>query len=163
MLCRICTVQIQPRKRVVDDTDHYMAPARQHELDRTRTDQWSICPERCRSWTVVGTDDLSDVWFIVPFLSHVSLHPRFGNKLLGLRVGLYLPFVYIALTENMSTAWSSQWRYRWSLGSKSVNTSISNINSIGAGFYIIKTYNPIISGFVRYFQVLLRSFFFFFF
>ena len=38
MLCRICVVQIQPRKHVPDHAG-YTAPTRQHELDHTdRTD-----------------------------------------------------------------------------------------------------------------------------
>ena len=32
MLCRVCLVQIQPRKHTVDDAD-YTAPTRQRELD----------------------------------------------------------------------------------------------------------------------------------
>ena len=52
MLCRICAVQIQPRKHVLDHADH-TAPTRQHELDHTDhtdyTDQECICPERSRS------------------------------------------------------------------------------------------------------------------
>ena len=50
MLCRICIVQIQPRKYVLDDAD-YAAPTRQHELDHTdhtdhteHTDQEYIRP-----------------------------------------------------------------------------------------------------------------------
>ena len=34
MLWRICVVQIQPRKHVLDHAD-YTAPTRQHELDHT--------------------------------------------------------------------------------------------------------------------------------
>ena len=34
LLCRICTVQIQPRKYVLDHAD-YTAPTRQHERDPT--------------------------------------------------------------------------------------------------------------------------------
>ena len=33
-LCRICIVQIQPRKRILDDA-RYTAPTRQHELEHT--------------------------------------------------------------------------------------------------------------------------------
>ena len=40
MLCRSCTVQIQPRKHVLDHAD-YAAPTRQHEVDHT--DQEFIC------------------------------------------------------------------------------------------------------------------------
>ena len=60
-LCRICVVQIQPRKHVLDHAG-YTAPTRQHELDHTdhtdhtnhtdhtdHTDQDYICPERYRS------------------------------------------------------------------------------------------------------------------
>ena len=46
-MCRICAVQIQPRKLVLDHAD-YTAPTRQHDLDRT--DQESICPDGSRSW-----------------------------------------------------------------------------------------------------------------
>ena len=46
MLCRICIVQIQPRKYVLYHADH-TAPTRQHELDHT--DQEYICPERSRA------------------------------------------------------------------------------------------------------------------
>ena len=50
MLCRICTVQIQPRKHVLDDA-HSTARALQHELDHTdHTDQESIFS------TVTGLD-----------------------------------------------------------------------------------------------------------
>ena len=46
MLCRICTVHIQPRKHVLDHAD-YTVPTRQHELDHTdhtdHTDQEFIC------------------------------------------------------------------------------------------------------------------------
>ena len=47
MLCRICLVQIIPRKSVLDEAD-YTAPTWQHGLDHT--DQQYICPERCRSY-----------------------------------------------------------------------------------------------------------------
>ena len=50
MLCRICVVQIQPRKHALDRAG-YTAPTRQRELDHTdhTTDQESIiCPERSR-------------------------------------------------------------------------------------------------------------------
>ena len=47
MLCRICVVQIQPRKHGLDHAD-YTVPTRQHELDHTdhtdHTDQEYICP-----------------------------------------------------------------------------------------------------------------------
>ena len=52
MLCRICVVQIQPRKHALDRAG-YTAPTRQHELDHTdhtdRTDHTDqehiyICP-----------------------------------------------------------------------------------------------------------------------
>ena len=47
MLCRICIVQIQPRKHALDLAD-YTAPPRQHELDHTdhtdHTDQGYIYP-----------------------------------------------------------------------------------------------------------------------
>ena len=55
---RICVVQIQPRKDVLNHADHadYTAPTRQHELDHTdhtyhtdhthHTDQESTCSER---------------------------------------------------------------------------------------------------------------------
>ena len=46
MLCRICVVQIQPRRRVLYLAD-CMASTRQHELDHT--DQECICPEISRS------------------------------------------------------------------------------------------------------------------
>ena len=46
VLCRLCRVQIQPSKLVVDYAD-YTAPTRKHELDHTdhtdHTDQESIC------------------------------------------------------------------------------------------------------------------------
>ena len=49
MLCRICTVQIQPKKHVLDHADH-TAPTRKHEPHHTdHTDQESICPEKSRS------------------------------------------------------------------------------------------------------------------
>ena len=49
MLWRICVVQIQPRKHVLDLAD-YTASTRQHELDHTdHTDQEPIRPERSRS------------------------------------------------------------------------------------------------------------------
>ena len=34
MLCRVCTVQVQHRKYVLDYAN-YMTPTRQHELDHT--------------------------------------------------------------------------------------------------------------------------------
>ena len=50
-MCRICTVQIQPRRPVIDDTD-CTPSARQHELDHTdhadHIDQGSISPEGAR-------------------------------------------------------------------------------------------------------------------
>ena len=46
MLCRICIVQIHPRKHVLDHSDD-MAPTWQHELDHR--DQESICLEKSRS------------------------------------------------------------------------------------------------------------------
>ena len=59
-----CVVHIQPRKHVLDRAE-YTAPSQQHELDCTdHTDQESLCPEISRSWTVVGTDHLSDVCVI---------------------------------------------------------------------------------------------------
>ena len=65
MLCMICVVQIQPRKHVLDDADN-TAGTLQHELDDTdhtdHTDQEYIFPERSRSWTVAGIDDLSELW-----------------------------------------------------------------------------------------------------
>ena len=58
MLCRICTIQIQPRKHALDHAD-CKASTRQRELDHTdntdhtdhtdHTDQVSIHPERSRS------------------------------------------------------------------------------------------------------------------
>ena len=54
MLCRICIVQIQPRKHVLDHAG-CTAPIRQHEVDPT--DQEYICRERPGSWTA-GIDDL---------------------------------------------------------------------------------------------------------
>ena len=49
VLCRICIVQIQPRKHALGNAD-YMAPTRQHELEIIPgTDQESICPQRSRS------------------------------------------------------------------------------------------------------------------
>ena len=60
LLCKICMVQIQPRKHVVDHAD-YTAPTRQHELDRTdNTDQEFVYPERSRlssrnRWFVLRT------------------------------------------------------------------------------------------------------------
>ena len=46
MPCRICIVQIETRKPVLDHAD-YTAPTRQHEPDPT--DQELVCPEKCRS------------------------------------------------------------------------------------------------------------------
>ena len=46
MLCRICIVQIQPRKYVLDHAD-YEAPTMPHELDHAY--QESVCPERSPS------------------------------------------------------------------------------------------------------------------
>ena len=47
MLCRICVVQIQPRKHALDYAG-YTAPTQQHELDHTdhtdHTDQESVFP-----------------------------------------------------------------------------------------------------------------------
>ena len=57
MLCRICTVQIKPRKRDQLHAD-YTAPARQHELYHT-DHELSICPERARSWSVIIDHELS--------------------------------------------------------------------------------------------------------
>ena len=63
MLCKICVVQIQPRKRALDHAG-YTAATRQHGLGHTdHTDQESICPEISRyvsriRWSV---DDLSEV------------------------------------------------------------------------------------------------------
>ena len=61
MLCRICIVQIPPRKHAQDHSD-YAAPNRQHELDHTdhtdHTDQEFVRSERSRSRI-----DLPDVLF----------------------------------------------------------------------------------------------------
>ena len=54
MLCRICVVHIQPRKRVLDHSDD-TAPTPQRELDHT--DQEYMCPEDLDH--DVGIDDLS--------------------------------------------------------------------------------------------------------
>ena len=51
MFSRICIVQIQPRKVVLDNNAHFAycrAPTRQQD-DPDRTDQEPICPERSRS------------------------------------------------------------------------------------------------------------------
>ena len=61
-----CTVNIQPSKRVSDQTA-YTGPTRQHRARSYRSGILSICPERSRSWTVVGTDHtdhLSEVWSV---------------------------------------------------------------------------------------------------
>ena len=48
-LCRICILQLQPRKRVPDHAGH-TAPTRQHySHERHRTDQESICLGRSTS------------------------------------------------------------------------------------------------------------------
>ena len=67
MLCRICIVQIQPRKRVLDHAD-CTAPTRQHELDHTdHTDQQIIQIIQIRNTSSlkdldqVEIDDIYDV------------------------------------------------------------------------------------------------------
>ena len=72
MLCRICAVQIKPRKHVLVEHAGCTAPTRQHELDHTdhtehtdhtdHTDQGSIFPawQISRSLTLVGIDGLYD-------------------------------------------------------------------------------------------------------
>ena len=82
MLCKICIVQFQPRKDVLDHTDNtastrqreldhtdHTASTRQRELDHTdhtdHTDQGYICPERSRScrgnrWSVRGVKILHE-------------------------------------------------------------------------------------------------------
>ena len=68
-LGRICTVPLQPRKRLLDHTD-YTPATRQHELsidhtDHTdHTDREYISPERCGSWIIliVGIDYLSVIY-----------------------------------------------------------------------------------------------------
>ena len=69
MLCRICTVQIQPSKHVLDHAG-YTASIWQHELDRT--DQEAACPERPTVDHEVRIDDLFEVWWF-PFF---GLHER---------------------------------------------------------------------------------------
>ena len=64
MLCRICIVQIQPRKHVLVDHAGYAAPTRQHELDHTdHTDQEAISALKHLDHEVGTdhTDHLSDV------------------------------------------------------------------------------------------------------
>ena len=57
MLCGICIVHIQPRKRLLDHADD-AASTRQHELDHTdHADHESMSPE---IWGSLS--DLSDVW-----------------------------------------------------------------------------------------------------
>ena len=59
MLCKICVVQTQPRKYVLDHAG-YTAPTLQHELDHT--DQESIGPEYSDKTGIDHTDHLSEVW-----------------------------------------------------------------------------------------------------
>ena len=53
MLCRVCIVQIQPRKPVLDYAD-YTAATRQHAQDHT--DQKSIFPERSITGVHINQD-----------------------------------------------------------------------------------------------------------
>ena len=48
MGCRICVVQVQPRKHVLDHAD-YAAPSRQHDLPADHADEGFICAEVSRS------------------------------------------------------------------------------------------------------------------
>ena len=57
MLRRVCTVQIQPRKHLLDHAG-YTAPTRQHGLDHT--DQELICPAWQISIVKMEIDDLSE-------------------------------------------------------------------------------------------------------
>ena len=61
MLCKICIVQIQPTKYVLDHAG-YAARTRQHEILRDHTDQEQcICPERSRSYNQAGIVYLSEM------------------------------------------------------------------------------------------------------
>lgn len=60
MLCRICIVQIRPRKHVLDHVD-FTVSTRQYELLINTTDQESICSEISRSCIGSDLSDLSHV------------------------------------------------------------------------------------------------------
>ena len=100
MLCKICTVQIQPRNLRLDHAD-YTAPTRPHELDPTdhtdhtdHTDQeYLICPERSRSLSVGidRTDHALSGVCTVPKVSKVSMYGdmKYRNTLSNLRYDSY--------------------------------------------------------------------------
>ena len=64
MLCRICVVQIQPRKYVLDDAG-YAAPTRQHELDHTDHTDHTDLDREARIDDLVGVCELFGVFILV--------------------------------------------------------------------------------------------------
>ena len=98
MLYRICTVQVQPRKHVLDHAD-YTAPTRQHGLDHT--DQQSICPEGSRS--SLGTDYLAHAWKLVFRYQHRKYGDARGRGQTALDIHMYIRF---SLVDKLFVFWA---------------------------------------------------------
>ena len=62
MLCRICGVQIQPRRHVLDHHADYTAPTRQHELQQQQIIQIRNISASKDLDHVVQIGDLFEVW-----------------------------------------------------------------------------------------------------
>ena len=71
MLCRICVVQIQPRKHVLDLAGH-TAPTWQHELDHTDQKNYLTCLADLE-------DELYDLYDLSEVLSSLPLNVRLSS------------------------------------------------------------------------------------
>ena len=161
MLCRICTVQIQPREHVLDDAGH-TAPTRQHELEHTdhtdHTDQeyiyladldhdliwtdlydvscsWLICLGLTGSWGISAVGSVSGQ--IVPNFDGIPSHTSSDLQYFSFYIYLWIGDGIVSRVAVLSY-FQSRFFFQWGIDLLKRGLCLTKCKFAVAGFFFLR-------------------------